>query len=61
MIKAIIWVLIGYVFGVAGFALASLLSAWGSSDMTNVLTEALMFGVTWPSTVWDLLTGNLHN
>ena len=61
MIKAIFWLLLTYAFGILGFGLASLMSSWGSSDLGVALTEAFIFGLAWPATVLDLLTGNLRH
>ena len=59
MIKAIFWLALAYVFGVLGFGLASLMSAYGTTDLAVSFSDALAFGLKWPSTVIDLLTGDL--
>ncbi|HMB78292.1 MAG TPA: hypothetical protein VKN76_18005 [Kiloniellaceae bacterium] len=61
MIKALIWLVVAYVFGILGFGLASLMSSWGTSDLVTAFSDAFIFGATWPATVVDLLTGNLKH
>jgi len=61
MIKAIIWLFVGYLFGILGFGLASLMSSWGTTDLGNAFSDAFIFGARWPATVLDLLTGNLKH
>jgi len=59
MIRALFWIALAYVFGVLGFGLASLASSWGTTDLAVALNDAFVFGLKWPGTVFDLLTGNL--
>jgi hypothetical protein len=61
MIRALFWIAVAYVFGILGFGLASLASAWGTTDIAMAFSDAFIFGLKWPATVLDLLTGNLHN
>jgi hypothetical protein len=51
----------GYLFGILGFGLASLASAWGTTDIAMAFSDAFIFGLKWPATVLDLLTGNLQH
>ena len=60
MIKALFWIALTYVFGVLGFGLASLASSWGTTDIAVAMSDALTFGLKWPATVIDLMTGNLN-
>jgi hypothetical protein len=50
-----------YLFGILGFGLASLASDWGTNDISIAFSDALVFGLKWPATVLDLLTGNLQH
>jgi hypothetical protein len=50
-----------YVFGILGFSLASLASDWGTGDLSVAVSDAVVFGLKWPATVLDLLTGNLQH
>ena len=60
MIRALYWMAGGYLFGILGFGLASLASAWGTTDIAMSISDAFIFGLKWPATVLDLLTGNLQ-
>ena len=58
VIKAMGWLVIGYLFGILGFAFAEFGETLGEMDLASASIHSLSEGVKWPGTFYDLITGD---
>ena len=61
LLKGMGWAVIGYAFGIMGFAFAEFVDTFGTLDLVSALVHSLVEGVKWPGTFFDLVTGNLDD
>ena len=61
LLKGVGWAVIGYAFGIFGFAFTEFIDTFGSMDLVSAMVHSLVEGVKWPETFIDLVTGNLDD
>ena len=61
LLKGVGWAVIGYAFGIFGFAFTEFIDTFGSMDLVSAMVHSLVEGVKWPRTFIDLVTGNLDD
>jgi hypothetical protein len=61
LLKGVGWAVIGYAFGIFGFAFTEFIDTFGSMDLVSAMIHSLVEGVKWPGTFIDLVTGNLDD
>lgn len=61
LLKGFGWAIIGYLFGILGFASVEFIEIFGTMDLVGALIHSLTEAVKWPATFYDLLTGNMED
>ncbi len=61
LVKAVGWLVVGYLFGIIGFALVEFFETFGEMDLVSALVHSLVEGIKWPASVVDLFTGKHGN
>lgn len=57
LVKAAGWIVVGYLFGILGFAFAEFFDTFGKMDLVTALIHSIVEGIKWPLTLFELVTG----